>query len=119
MDKHIDLTDDGAFSQRRIHEVLVKGRMPWDVWVPSSWISQALKKCFYDTTVCERCGIDIVEMPWDKYYGLCRQCEKLVNDLTNDLIDDPKRLPWKDPNIKDGYRDVFLTEFMDIRRNHQ
>ena len=110
MDKHIDLTDDGAFSQRRIHKVLIKGRMPWDTWAPSSWISKALKRCFHDTVICERCGIDIVEMPWDKHYGLCRQCEK--------LIDNPKRLPWKDPNIRDGYRDVFLTEFMDIRRNH-
>lgn len=111
MDKHVDLTDDGVFSHRQIHKVLVKGRLPWDNWAPSSWILNAFRMCFKDTDVCERCGSDIRELPWDKHYGLCENCERLVSR--------PRRFPWKDPTIKDEYRNVFLTEFMDVRRNHQ
>lgn len=110
MDKHVDLTEDNAFSKRRIHKVLIEGRTPWDTWQPSVWIAEALKNVFKETVACERCGSSIAELPWLHHYGLCERCERDIEKVT---------MPWRDPDIKDGYRDVFLTEFMDVRRNHQ
>ena len=90
MDRHIDLTDDNAFSSRRVPKVIRFGKTPWfDITIHDS---------------CERCGAYIKSIPWENNIpDICERCAGLLFE--------EKRVPWKEDNVKDGYNVVFLIEY--------
>lgn len=101
MDRHIDLTDDSAFSSRRVPKVIRFGRTPWsDITIHCK--QELPWKKHLDS--CERCGACIKNIPWENNIpDICERCAGLLFE--------EKRVPWKEDNVKDGYNDVFLIEY--------
>lgn len=107
MSNRYDLTDDRAFSTRRLPKIIKTSRFPWGekilnfkpfklVWEQYKWS-------------CDRCGAAtqllpwVIELPW-----FCQRCAGLLAR---------EKLPWEDElSLRDKYNSVFLTEFMDRRR---
>lgn len=107
MSNRYDLTDDKAFSTRRLPKIIKLSRFPWGEetlnFEPFKLVWEQ-----YECS-CDRCGAATQLLPWVvELPCFCQRCAGLLIE---------EKLPWEDePSLKDGYNTIFLTEFMDRRR---
>lgn len=103
MDRKIDLTDDRAFSSRRLPKRIVLSPLPWyDVRDEVKDKVAAWYQYRYND-ICERCGADTRYLPWQTLLpSLCRRCAGLLSE--------PEPL-WETVQPVDAYEIVFLSEY--------
>lgn len=109
LSRKIDLTDDRAFSTRRLPKKISLSPLPWyDATEEYKFkVAAWFKGRFADS--CERCGADTRTLPWDtELPTLCRKCAGLLVE--------PESL-WTVAHPKDAYNTVFLSEFATVNRN--
>lgn len=98
MKTNVDLTEKRDFSSRRIDKAFIQNRFrrfPWSrtnfggsnmrnelIYTGTSTERKRKKafKLFEDGKSCERCGIDLANMPWNMKGLLCRTCDELLEE---------------------------------------
>lgn len=110
MKSNIDLTENEMFSRPSWDKIKnisrLKNRFPWDfnstetqpkackTIFTGNRKERMLKKLYSrEADHCDRCGTSLVEIPWDRTYGLCKHCSI---EIEQQVVGNKFNYPWID-----------------------